>query len=63
MKYQVNDTVYLAEDYPLNSVNQTDVIPKGKEGIVRSVITIGNAYLVDFDKYQKDFLVPESMLE
>jgi hypothetical protein len=62
MKFNVNDTVYLAQDYPLDTNNPSDVIPAGKEGIVRSVIVIGEAYLVDFDKYQKNFLVPESWL-
>lgn len=63
MKFKVNDIVVLAVDYPLNSINNADVIPAGKEGIVRAVIPLGEAYLVDFEKYQKDFLVPETWLE
>jgi hypothetical protein len=60
MKYSINDKVTLAMDYPLDE--DGDVIPKGKEGVVRSVVELGDAYLVDFNKYQKYFLVPESML-
>jgi hypothetical protein len=62
MKYGINDKVTLAVDYPL-SLEPEDVIPAGKEGTVRSVVNMIEAYLVDFEKYQKHLLVPENMLE
>jgi hypothetical protein len=63
MKYQINDIVVLLLDYPLGSENNSDVIPAGEEGVIRSLIITGNAYLVNFNGIERDVLVPETWLE